>query len=131
MSQSTLRGKLSAPDSPDALSPRAPFEPSPKRVAEIGVERPRDGRMSETNRGLRMILIAAVAVALISWGGTVAGQYIRYLEIQQLAATDQDALRVMCAHNPPTEHQIGWMHICEAAALGETKADQEAKQAEN
>lgn len=129
MSQSTMRGKLSAPEMSDTL---APFESSAKRAAaERAAARPSDGRMSETNRGLRMILIAAVAVVLISWIGTVGGQYIRYLEIQQLAATDQDALRVMCAHNPPTEHEIGWMHICEAAALGKTKADQETEQAKN
>ena len=90
-------------------------------VREAAARRPIDQRrLSQTNRGLRMILLATVAVVLISWAGTVSLQvgsdYMRHLTVASLINTDQDALRVMCAVNPPTEKEFGWMHICEAAA---------------
>ena len=72
--------------------------------------------LSQTNRGLRMILIAAVAVVIASWAATVGSQYIAYLKIQELSKGDPDALRVMCAVNPPSERDIGMMHLCETAA---------------
>lgn len=73
--------------------------------------------LSQTNRGLRMILIATVAVVAISWFATLGDRYITLLKIQELTKGDPNALRVMCAINPPTEHDVGLMHICEQAAL--------------
>ncbi|MEM9725768.1 MAG: hypothetical protein AAF909_09920 [Pseudomonadota bacterium] len=74
--------------------------------------------LSQTNRGLRMILTATVLVMAMSWAATVGNQYIAYLKVQELAKGDPDALRVMCAVNPPTERDIGMMHLCETAAKG-------------
>ena len=77
---------------------------------------PHARRLSQANRGLRMILVAAVIVVLISWGGALGGQYLRLMQIETLVAADQDVLRVMCAVEPPSERALGWMHICETAA---------------
>lgn len=72
--------------------------------------------LSQTNRGLRMILIATVMVVAISWGATLGDHYITYLKIQELTQGDPNPLRVMCAINPPTERDVGLMHLCEQAA---------------
>ena len=63
-----------------------------------------------------MILTATVLVMAMSCAATVGNQYIAYLKVQELAKGDPDALRVMCAVNPPTERDIGMMHLCETAA---------------
>lgn len=77
---------------------------------------PSGRRLSQANRGLRMILVAAVAVVAISWGASLGGQYLKLMQIETLVAADQDVLKVMCAVEPPTERSLGWMHICETAA---------------
>ncbi len=85
--------------------------------AERNVEADASGhRLSQANRGLRMILIAAVSVVVISWGASLGGQYLKLMQIETLVAADQDVLKVMCAVEPPNERALGWMHICETAA---------------
>lgn len=78
--------------------------------------------LSQTNRGLRMILVSAVLIVAVSWAATVGQQYIAYLKIQELSKGDPDAMRVMCAVQPPSERDIGMMHLCELAAKGAAKS---------
>ncbi|MEL6977771.1 MAG: hypothetical protein AAGM38_03715 [Pseudomonadota bacterium] len=70
--------------------------------------------LSQTNRGLRMILVSTVIVVGISWAATVSTQYIEYLKVQELAEGDPNALRVMCALKPPSN--VSLIHLCETVA---------------
>lgn len=70
------------------------------------------------NSGLRMILIAAVIGIIVSWGGAIGRDYVKLMMVQELVQTDQDSLRVMCAVNPPAEHEFNRLHLCEVVATG-------------
>lgn len=73
-------------------------------------------RLSQTNRGLRMILMTGFLTIAVSWAATLGHEYISYLKIQEFTKGDPNAMRVMCAVNPPSERDLGMMHLCETAA---------------
>lgn len=73
-------------------------------------------RLNQANRGLRMILVFGLLAVIVSWAGAIGQDYVRMMTAERLVASDQDALRVMCATNPPGPREYGWLRICEAAA---------------
>lgn len=84
---------------------------------------------TNVNGGLRMILIAGVIVAAIFNVGTVAVEYVKVWQMQQLAQIDQDAMRIMCAMDPPGEKEFNRTHLCEVVAReGRRPGDDEIAQ---
>lgn len=108
----------------DAASSEQAAAPGEERAAST----PRQRQTIEVNRGLRMILLCAVAIALISWSAVLARQYIRLLEVRALIAADPNAVRVMCAAHPPSAGEAGWLSICQAV-IGIGAANEETSQA--
>lgn len=92
-----------------------PMTPREARRAERQARRDAR-RLNQANRGLRMILVFGLLAVAVSWAGAVAQDYVRMMTAERLVASDQDALRVMCATNPPGPREYGWLRICEAAA---------------
>lgn len=82
---------------------------------ELAAQRDRTNNAG-VNKGLRMILFAAIAIVAISWVGTIAVEYMRIWQMQQLGQIDQDAMRIMCAIDPPSEKEFNRTHLCEVVA---------------
>lgn len=112
MMKSSRRERVVAPEDPASAAMRAPI---PKSDQEASDERARVATAG-VNRGLRMILVATVVCVAISWAGTVGVQYVKLLMVEELVQTDQDALRVMCAVDPPSEREFNRLHLCEVVA---------------
>lgn len=110
------------PASDAPIRPRPPATPSEARQAAREARRDaREARraarrLNQANRGLRMLLVAGLLAIVVSWVGAIGRDYMKLQMIDSLIAGDQDALRVMCAAEPPGPTEFGWQRICEAAA---------------
>lgn len=81
--------------------------------------------MKAPSKTTSIAAIAAIAVTLCvaaDRGAAVATANVKRLTAEALIGADQDALRVMCAVEPPAETQFGWMRICESVAGVERRA---------